>query len=48
MQDKYKFSFWDSLISASALENNCKILYSEDMQDGQKIKSHLTIKNPLL
>ena len=29
--EKYKFSFWDSLIIASALENNCDILYSEDM-----------------
>lgn len=27
----YKFSFWDSMIIASALENDCDILYSEDM-----------------
>ncbi len=31
---KYNFSYYDSLIVSSALENDCKILYSEDMQDG--------------
>lgn len=42
----YKFSYWDSLIISSALENNCKILYSEDMQDGLIIENNLTIINP--
>ncbi|OHC04763.1 MAG: hypothetical protein A3H23_01985 [Planctomycetes bacterium RIFCSPLOWO2_12_FULL_40_19] len=41
-----KYSYWDSLIIASALENNCSILYTEDMQDGQVIDSNLTITNP--
>jgi predicted nucleic acid-binding protein len=31
---QYSFSFWDSLIVASALANEANILYSEDMQDG--------------
>ena len=43
---KYNFSFWDSLIIASALENNCSILYSEDMQHGQVIEDNLKIINP--
>jgi len=43
---QYKFSYWDSLIIASALKNNCGILYTEDMQDGQVIEEGLTIKNP--
>ncbi|HMZ58961.1 MAG TPA: PIN domain-containing protein [Leptospiraceae bacterium] len=47
IKERYKFSFWDSLIISSALENNCKILYSEDMQNGQVIMDQLTIKNPL-
>ena len=41
-----KYSYWDSLIIASALENNCSILYTEDMQDGQVVDGNLTIINP--
>ena len=40
------FSFWDSLIIASALEANCQQLYSEDMQHGQLIAGRLQILNP--
>ena len=43
---KYGFSFWDSLIVASALENDCSILYSEDMQHKQVIEKKLPIINP--
>jgi len=43
---KYKFSYWDSLIIASALESGCGILYTEDMQDGQVIEDRLRIVNP--
>jgi len=43
---KYKISFWDSLIIASALQNNCKILFTEDMQHNQIIENTLTIINP--
>jgi predicted nucleic acid-binding protein len=43
---RYNFSYWDSLIVASALENNCSILYTEDMQDGQVIEESLKIVNP--
>ena len=46
--DKYKFSFYDSLIIASALECNCKILYSEDLQHKQVIEKSLSIVNPFL
>ncbi len=41
------FSYWDSLMIASAIENNCTILYSEDMQHLQKIQN-LTIINPFV
>ena len=46
--DKYKFSFYDSLIIAAAIECNCKILYSEDMQHNQVIENSLTIINPFI
>jgi len=41
----YKYSYWDSLIIASALENECSILFTEDMHDGQLIEGILKIKN---
>jgi len=41
-----EYSYWDSLVIASALENNCSVLYTEDMQDSQIINSKLTIVNP--
>jgi len=43
---RYKYSYWDSLILSSALENRCKVLYTEDMQDGQTIDGKLNIENP--
>jgi predicted nucleic acid-binding protein len=46
--DKYKFSFYDSLIIAAALECNCKILYSEDLQNKQIIENSLMVINPFL
>ena len=36
-----KFAYWDSLITASALENGCSVLFTEDMQDGQVINNRL-------
>jgi predicted nucleic acid-binding protein len=42
---KYGFSLYDSLIVAAALESNCSVLYSEDLQDGQAIEGKLTVKN---
>lgn len=46
IKKKSQFSFWDCLVIASALENDCAILYSEDMQEGQIIEKALTIVNP--
>ncbi|NJO18279.1 MAG: PIN domain-containing protein [Thioploca sp.] len=45
---KYKYAYYDSLIIASALENHCVILYSEDMQHQQMIDSQLKIINPFV
>ena len=41
------FSFYDSLIVASALESGCDILLTEDLQAGRRI-GNLTIVNPFL
>ncbi|MDM8536363.1 PIN domain-containing protein [Desulfobacterales bacterium HSG17] len=46
IRQRYGFSTWDSLIIASALENDCSVLFSEDMQDGQVIENKLKIVNP--
>jgi predicted nucleic acid-binding protein len=39
LREKYSLSFWDSIIVSSALNANCNILASEDMQDGLKINN---------
>jgi predicted nucleic acid-binding protein len=44
---RYGFHIYDSLIVASAVDARCEILYSEDMQHGQRIGG-LTIRNPFL
>ncbi|MFT6733370.1 MAG: putative nucleic acid-binding protein [Polaribacter sp.] len=46
-QDKYKYSWWDSLIITSAQFLDCQYLISEDMQHQQCI-GNLTIVNPFL
>ena len=45
LQTRYRFSFYDSLIVAAALEAGCKTLYSEDLKHGQQIEG-LTVTNP--
>ena len=45
LQERYKYSFWDSLIITLAQKSSAEVLYSEDLQDGQKF-GDLTIKNP--
>ncbi|CAA9284315.1 MAG: Programmed cell death toxin MazF like [uncultured Cytophagales bacterium] len=47
VKDRYGFSYYDSLIVATALENQCSFLYSEDMQHGQVVDT-LTIINPFI
>jgi predicted nucleic acid-binding protein len=47
LQVRYRYGFYDSLIFAAALDAGCTRLYSEDLQDGQRIEG-LTIENPFL
>jgi predicted nucleic acid-binding protein len=44
---RYKYSIWDGLIVAAALDAGCKILYTEDLQHGQVVEG-LRIENPFL
>ena len=44
--ERYRFSFYDSIIIASALLAGCKTLYSEDLQHRQVIEKQLTVLNP--
>jgi len=44
LREKHHFSFWDSLIVASAQASQCRYLVSEDMQDNQVVGG-VTIKN---
>ncbi|HWR59698.1 MAG TPA: PIN domain-containing protein [Thermodesulfovibrionales bacterium] len=45
LQERYKYSFWDSLIIASAIAGGARTILSEDLADGQTLQG-LTIKNP--
>jgi len=45
---KYDFQIFDGIIASAALEADCDILYSEDMQNGQVIEKTLKIKNPFI
>ena len=42
---RHKISWWDALIVNSAIELGCKVLWSEDMADGQKFGT-LMVRNP--
>jgi predicted nucleic acid-binding protein len=43
--ERFQLSSYDALIVAAALLAKCSILYSEDMQHAQKVRS-VTIRNP--
>ena len=46
LHERYGYAWWDSVLVATALEADCTILYSEDLQDGQVIEGRLRIVNP--
>lgn len=43
LQDRYRLSFWDSLIVAAAKSVSCRYLLTEDLQDGQSLDGLLVI-----
>jgi predicted nucleic acid-binding protein len=44
--ERYRFAFYDAVIVATALLSGCTVLYSEDLQAGEKIDCQLTVVNP--
>lgn len=46
LAERHGFPVYDAMIAAAALLANCKVLYSEDMQDGLVVDRKLTIRNP--
>ncbi|MCY4658347.1 MAG: PIN domain-containing protein [Acidobacteria bacterium] len=47
IQSRYRFAYYDALIVAAALDAGCATLYSEDLQDRQRIDG-MTIVNPFV
>jgi predicted nucleic acid-binding protein len=45
VQDRFGFSFWDSLVVATARLGRCRVLLTEDLQDGQDLEGLLVV-NP--
>jgi predicted nucleic acid-binding protein len=45
IQQRYKISWYDSLIVAAALKAGCETLYSEDLSHGQRFEG-LLVENP--
>jgi predicted nucleic acid-binding protein len=45
---RYGYSYWDSLIIASALKVEARILYSEDLHHNHTIENELRILNPFV
>ena len=48
IRTEFTFSFWDSIVAASALDSEADYLISEDMQNGFKLEDKLIIINPFL
>ena len=46
LAERYRFSVYDSMLLAAALQAGCTTFYSEDLHDGQVIDGTLTIRNP--
>jgi predicted nucleic acid-binding protein len=47
LQDRYRISYWDSLIVAAAKTASCGFLLTEDLQNGQKLDG-VEVVNPFL
>lgn len=43
---RYGYTYWDSLILATALLGDCSVIYTEDMHHNQLIDNQLRIINP--
>ena len=48
LQDELKYSFYDCVMVAAALQAGCSTLYTEDLQHWQLVRGTLRIANPFL
>jgi predicted nucleic acid-binding protein len=46
LASRHGLHVYDAMIVASALLSGCKVLHSEDLQDGQVFDRQLTVRNP--
>jgi predicted nucleic acid-binding protein len=47
LAERYRFSIYDCMIIAAALQAGCSVLYTEDLQHGQTIEK-MSIRNPFV
>jgi predicted nucleic acid-binding protein len=45
LQERYRISFWDAMIVASATQMDCQTIWSEDLNPGQ-VYGQVTVLNP--
>jgi predicted nucleic acid-binding protein len=43
---RHGYRIYDAMIVATAMQNGCATLYSEDMQDGRRFDLRIAIENP--
>ena len=48
LKERYRYSYYDCLMLASALEAGCNLILTEDMNDNQIIDGKLKITNPFI
>jgi predicted nucleic acid-binding protein len=46
LAERYQLNFYDALIAAAALEAECNVLQTEDLQHGLVIEKTLKVHNP--
>jgi predicted nucleic acid-binding protein len=46
LAQRYGFHIYDALILAAAIDAECAVVYSEDLQHGQVIDGSVTVRNP--
>jgi predicted nucleic acid-binding protein len=46
IRERYRLAYYDSVIVAAALENECEVLYSEDMHHYATFEKKLKVVNP--
>ena len=46
LAERYRLSVYDGMVAGAALDADCDVLWSEDMQDGLLIEGRLRVRNP--